>query len=308
MLKELVTVAVLSYRSAPTIIETLNSIMVQSYGSKNIQLIISDDGSPDNTVDIIKPWLELNESIFNNVLLIKAEINKGVSSNCNTVFRSLSTDWLKIIAADDILDVDCISKNIDNAKKNGCKVIFSSMQAFNNLKKLDLYFPPEKQKEIFSANTPQRQLKLLRKHGGARCAPTSFIHREAIHYLNELDESFTLIEDYPMWLKLSEKYSFFYYDDVTVYYRYDESTSNSKINICNVNYVMQKIKIDKIELIKESNWRVKQHIKARLKSYSTQLFLTRSLDFKKGRLANLLIKISSILSLSKMISLIFRYK
>ena len=46
----LVSVVVITYNSASTIIETLDSIREQSY--KNIELIISDDCSKDNTVDI----------------------------------------------------------------------------------------------------------------------------------------------------------------------------------------------------------------------------------------------------------------
>ena len=52
---KLVSVIVLSYRSAETIVETLDSIKSQTY--PNIELIITDDCSPDNTVQVVRSGL-----------------------------------------------------------------------------------------------------------------------------------------------------------------------------------------------------------------------------------------------------------
>lgn len=49
---KLVSVIVLSYRSAETIVETLDSIKNQTY--PNIELIVTDDASPDNTVQVVR--------------------------------------------------------------------------------------------------------------------------------------------------------------------------------------------------------------------------------------------------------------
>lgn len=49
---KLVSVIVLAYRSAETIIETLDSIKNQTY--PNIELIVTDDCSPDNTVQVVQ--------------------------------------------------------------------------------------------------------------------------------------------------------------------------------------------------------------------------------------------------------------
>ena len=47
----LVSIVVATYNSAKTVIETLESIKAQTYD--NIELIVSDDCSQDNTIDVV---------------------------------------------------------------------------------------------------------------------------------------------------------------------------------------------------------------------------------------------------------------
>ena len=55
----LVSIIVITYNSAKFVLETLESAKAQTY--QNIELIISDDGSTDNTVQICREWLKNNE-------------------------------------------------------------------------------------------------------------------------------------------------------------------------------------------------------------------------------------------------------
>ena len=102
----LVSCAVISYNSATTILETLESIKGQSYHC--IELIISDDGSKDNTVELCNDWIKHNKDNFTNTVIITTEKNTGVAENCNRVLSACKGEWLKIIAADDILLPNCV--------------------------------------------------------------------------------------------------------------------------------------------------------------------------------------------------------
>ena len=77
----LVTVAVVSYKAAEYVAETLDSIKSQTY--KNIELIVSDDCSTDNTREIVRNWLQKNTGRFHNQRLIETPCNKGIPANCN---------------------------------------------------------------------------------------------------------------------------------------------------------------------------------------------------------------------------------
>ena len=50
--KPLVSICIPAYNNAEYILETINNILDQSY--KNLELIVVDDKSTDNTVDVVK--------------------------------------------------------------------------------------------------------------------------------------------------------------------------------------------------------------------------------------------------------------
>ena len=62
MIQPLVSIIVLTYNSSLTILETLESLKKQSY--PNIELIISDDASKDETVKICQTWVQANSYKF----------------------------------------------------------------------------------------------------------------------------------------------------------------------------------------------------------------------------------------------------
>ena len=87
----LVSVVVITYNSSATVVETLESIKNQTY--QNIELIVSDDYSNDNTIEITSEWLKKNSSRFEKSLLLRADHNAGTSANCNRGVRATSGLW-----------------------------------------------------------------------------------------------------------------------------------------------------------------------------------------------------------------------
>ena len=71
--QELVSVLVISYNSERYIIETLDSIKNQTY--ERIQLVLSDDGSRDQTMKIAEEWIQKNGKRFESV---KTHINEEI--------------------------------------------------------------------------------------------------------------------------------------------------------------------------------------------------------------------------------------
>lgn len=226
----LVSVPVITYNSSKFIIETLESIKLQTYN--NIELIISDDCSTDNTVEICKDWLKRNESRFVRTLLIESNKNTGTSANGNRGEKACQGEWVKLIAGDDILLPSCISDYIDFVSLHpDAKYVFGRVEAFGGSE--------ERNKEITENCVNYSFFKLSAKQqyhslamGAWLLAPTCFYNRSvAIKHNIKNDESIKLIEDLPKWMNVTKAgIRMTLMDKVVVRYRLHDgsiSTSNT---------------------------------------------------------------------------------
>lgn len=82
------------YNGEKFIAETIESILRQDY--KNFELIIIDDASTDNTVEIVNLFRD------ERIILIKNEINMRLAHNLNTAIKLSSGKYIARIDADDI--------------------------------------------------------------------------------------------------------------------------------------------------------------------------------------------------------------
>lgn len=127
----IVSVVVITYNSAATILETLESIKNQTY--QNIELIISDDASKDDTVEICRNWLKDNSSRFVNSDLITVDKNTGVAPNCNRGVSNSHGVWIKVIAGDDLLTEDGIIHYMRYVHSHpDTKILFGRLEFIGN--------------------------------------------------------------------------------------------------------------------------------------------------------------------------------
>lgn len=229
----LITIAVIAYNSESTIIETLNSIENLDYDKKKLQVIISDDFSNDSTVSIAESWRESKLSQFSSIEILKRTRNHGVSHNCNTAWRAAKGEWIKTIAADDLLLTNCIKDNVEYVEKNKDSVcIFSNMKAFTS--KNESINIEHDYRKILSSSKVQYEYLL------DECflhAPTSFIKKSLLESINYCEEKYEMIEDYPLWIKMSScGHKFSYLDKFTVLYRKTESLSRQSRRVGNLQY------------------------------------------------------------------------
>ncbi len=217
----LVSVGVVTYNSAKYVIETLESIKVQTY--KNIEVIVSDDASSDTTVEICKKWIEENKDCFVNLKLLTVQQNTGTSGNCNRILREAKGTWIKLIAGDDLFLPSAIQDYVDFVSKDSnINICFSEAIHFSgNLS--DKKFSYEKTEYgniLFSEKTTaKKQYNVLTKMF-IGSGPTFFFKKIAVEKVGGFDERFNIQEDYPLFIKLSKAgYKFYLLDKYTVYKR-----------------------------------------------------------------------------------------
>ena len=228
----LVSIIVITYNSSKYVLETLESAKEQTY--QNIELIISDDSSQDDTVEICKNWLLQNRDRFVRTDLITVDKNTGVSANCNRGVKVSKGEWIKMIAGDDLLCDKCIESNVTFANSNiDCLVNFSTVLQFVNKDGVKTFidkFPTKEQKFFFNQNSKLQYLQLL-EHNFVWNTPSFFIYASLLKKAGLFDEEFIMLEDYPFWLKLTKMgFKLNYFDITTVHYRLHESISYNTIN------------------------------------------------------------------------------
>jgi glycosyltransferase involved in cell wall biosynthesis len=89
--KPLFSVIIAAYNSSKTLSRAIDSVLSQSYS--NFEIILVDDGSDDNTSDIVKQ--------FGNKVRYFYQKNSGVSSARNAGAAMASGQWLSFLDADD---------------------------------------------------------------------------------------------------------------------------------------------------------------------------------------------------------------
>lgn len=89
----LVSVIIPSYKTARYLPEAIESALRQTHA--RVEIIVVNDGSPDNTDDVVQPYLD-------RIAYIKQE-NRGLSAARNVGFRSSHGEFVCFLDADDIL-------------------------------------------------------------------------------------------------------------------------------------------------------------------------------------------------------------
>ena len=94
--KNLISVVIPTFNSEKFILETLESVTNQSL--LPAQLIVSDDGSTDNTIGIVKKYFRDFKSI--ETILIEND-HKGAGATRNAGILESKYDWISFLDSDD---------------------------------------------------------------------------------------------------------------------------------------------------------------------------------------------------------------
>jgi glycosyltransferase involved in cell wall biosynthesis len=233
-LQPLVSIIVTTYNAAKFVVETLESAKAQSY--QPIELIISDDCSTDNTIELCTKWLQENKHHFTHTAIITVPINTGVSANCNRCIQAANANWIKLIAGDDILLPNCIADNMQFVQTNvDAAIVFSKVMLYNNNFEQQNYlvtYPDPYPMNIMDPHfTAAHQYQQLLLSDRINYTPSSFFNKQAIINVGGFDEENKLMEDYPMWLKLTKaNIKLSYFDIPTVGYRRHQAAANNMQN------------------------------------------------------------------------------
>lgn len=111
-----ITIGILTYNHEKFIAKCVKSVLALEY--ENLEIIISDDCSKDNTFKIVQDIVDKSQS-SHHIILNRNEVNLGLAGNFNKTFYELATgDFLITLGGDDAIKEDylddalaCFSKD-----------------------------------------------------------------------------------------------------------------------------------------------------------------------------------------------------
>jgi len=101
-----ISILIASYNYAQYIEEAINSVINQSY--QNWELIIVDDGSSDNSLEIIKSYCEKDSRI--KLFQHENNQNNGLKETILLGLENVMGDWVAFLESDDVFMPDNLAK------------------------------------------------------------------------------------------------------------------------------------------------------------------------------------------------------
>ncbi len=198
----LVSVLMPIWNAAEYLNESLGSIVNQSY--KNLEIIIVDDASTDQSIDIVTSYCDPR------VVIIKNYENLGLAESLNVAIRHSSGELLARMDGDDIAHNDRIARQVAFLNEHPeVDVLGSAMQYFGESKYVN-HFPEDhaacKSYLIFNVCFGHPSVMLRRK-----------IFDDKKNFYKPIYRQYG--EEYDLWCRLVEQFRFHNLNDILVYYR-----------------------------------------------------------------------------------------
>ena len=183
---ELVSVLLSAYNSEKTLGESIDSLLNQTY--KNLEILISDDGSTDSTKEICKKFQLKDE----RVLFSSNKKNVGLTKSLNNLAQKASGSLIARQDADDISLPYRIEEQIQFMKTKKLDAVTSrSLVKQNNKKRpgISFYIPD----------------KLLINRKNPFIHGTLIIKKNVFQEIGYYDERFYFAQDYKLFYDLLDK-------------------------------------------------------------------------------------------------------
>lgn len=206
----LVTIGVASYNHARYICETLNSILHQSY--QNLEVIIHDDASKDESIEVIENWLRLHGD--DRFRLIKNIENVGVCKSLNRIIDSSQGEYLAFIASDDRYLPDFVMNRVHHLTSSSADVgiVYSPTYLMNEQgERIGV-----EERNVWPSGWIFEEMCQL---NNSICKPfTSLVRRKVYEQIGPYDETL-IFEDLDFFFRASKQWQIKFVTDIDTEYR-----------------------------------------------------------------------------------------
>ncbi len=232
----LVSVILPTYNRANTISRAVDSVLNQTYS--NLELIVIDDGSTDNTGDIIAAIDD------ERVKCIRKSKSEGAGAARNTGIKHSQGKLVAFQDSDDEWLPDKLSIQVEALQAANPKVamVYSPMIRVYEETKKECFFPSP----IFGPETQDFYRKALALEVMGIGIQSCLIRKSALQHVGGFDEKLPKWIDLELFIRLAKEYQFQYIDQPLVRYFFSEVSISTNIaaQIKASKYILEKYKDD----------------------------------------------------------------
>jgi len=226
--KPTVSIIIPTYNRRQSIGRSIESVLNQTY--RDFELIIVDDGSTDNTKELVA---DFNDE---RIRYVRHEENKGEAAARNTGIKAARCDYIAYQDSDDEWLPEKLARQIELLENASPEVgvIYTGFWKAENHKRTYVPFSWVSQK---NGDIHKELLK-----GNFIGSPVVLIKKECFNKVGLFDEKLRNLVDWEMWLRVSKYYHFKCIDEplVIAHYHSDNVSSNHHAFIETLESVLEK--------------------------------------------------------------------
>ncbi|MEO7977153.1 glycosyltransferase family 2 protein [Flavobacterium sp.] len=267
-----VTVICSCYNHAEYVCKSIQSVLNQSHD--NIQLIVIDDYSSDNSVKVIDNFI-LN---FPEIQFIKNKKNIGLTQSVTNALQYVTGDFFIDLAADDILLPNCIEMQLNAFKKskftNLAMVYGNAENITTDGDHSSYYFEVDENLKSKTLRPSGDIYSKVISSETVLCSVASMYKKSIFDALNGYDTTLSY-EDFDYWIRASREYDIEYIDAILVqkritpnslhasFYMKKNKNSNSTYIILQKAFKLNKNKSEHQILISRVNIEIRNSFRTR---------------------------------------------
>lgn len=174
-MSELVSVIIPVFNAAPFLKDSLESVINQTYS--NIEIICIDDGSTDNSLEILK--------FFSDKITIISQENQGLASALNVGIKKMKGKWFKWFSPDDVMFHNTIEILVNEAEKFSNTIIYSDWDVIDEKSNLLRSFQESNYNELTNFEYNVRLLDRQLINVNTTLIPSSLLEKCSIRDLDD---------------------------------------------------------------------------------------------------------------------------
>lgn len=250
-----VSVVLPTYNRSDTLKRTIDSVLRQTFN--NFELIVVDDGSTDNTKDIV---LSYNDK---RITYIQHDNNKGGSAARNTGIETSSGEFIAFIDSDDEWQPEKLSKQLSHLKSRSNEWIATYCRIYIDNSPMKDFLLNDKNKVKEGGKELIADILTLKLQLGG--ASTLLVRKEAIKEINGFDTDFQRHQDWEFCIRLLKKGKITYVDERLVVKHSTEKPPASVVEQAKKEYFtkfsdeIESLKDDGVDVVGIHNIHLSKH-------------------------------------------------